>query len=76
MKTFQAILKEHIQTLVGKNRSCDDGYIRITLKGGTKYWGTVKSAESDSFVIQVSHPSGGEEDIVMRFTDVSSFSLR
>lgn len=77
-KEFEAKLRERLLSIVGKEVEIfrrPSNCIRVVLKSGKKYWATVKEVESDFFVIEVSYTGGGREEIVVRFADVSAFSL-
>ena len=78
MKKFEAVLKERLQAIVGREAELfrkPSNCVRITLKSGKEYWATVKSIESDFFVIKVSYTGGGREEIAVSFGEVASFSL-
>lgn len=76
-KKFETQLRERLLEIVGKQVELfrrPSNCIRIVLKSGTEYWGTVKEVEDDYCVVKVSYTGGGKEDIVIRLSDVASFS--
>lgn len=76
MKKFEKKLKDALKKIEGKSVSLSgsSNCIRIVLKGGKEYWGTVKEVCSDSFTVSVSYTGGGRENIVVRMREVASFS--
>jgi len=77
MQNFQDTLKKALKKIEGKKVSLPPGpsnCIRIVLRGGKEYWGTVKFVGDDMFTLVVSYTGGGRENIIMRLEEVASFS--
>jgi hypothetical protein len=52
----------------------NNGCVRIVLKSGREYSGTVVEINSDYFLLSVQYTGGGREDISILFSEVASFS--
>ena len=70
-------LKTALKKIEGKKVNLGHGAsncIRIVLSGGKEYWCTVKNVDDDHFTIEVSYGGGGRENIVVKMSEVASFS--
>lgn len=76
MKKFTDKLKKTLKEIEGKECSLwgRSNCICIVLVSGKEYWGTVKVVNNDCFTISVSCTGGGRANIVIRMSEVISFS--